>query len=785
MKRIASLLILLPLLLPFSAQAALPDCPTIRIDSPATLAGAAAGNAYAATIIQLGSANATFAVSAGSLPSGLALAANGTLSGTPVQTGDFVFTAMATDSASGCSGGRVYKLSVAQINHAPSFSAGPAQTSLEDAGAQTVANWATAIGDNDGNGQALDFQITGNTNAALFAVAPAVSPTGTLTYTAAPNANGTASVTLVLHDNGGTANGGVDTSPPQTFTINVTAVNDVPSFTGGTAASAFESAGPQSVPNFHTAISAGPPDESGQSLSFATTVVGTTGSLTFSAPPAVSPTGTLTFTATNGSFGTATVSAVLSDNGGTANGGVNASPAQTFVITINSVNHPPVFSAGGPQTVLEDAGAQTAAGFLSGIGDGDDGTQAITFAIASNTNAALFSAGPAIAANGTLTYTPAANANGTATISVRAQDNGGTANGGIDTSAPQTFAINVTAVNDAPSFTPGANPGVNEDSGAASIAWATAISAGPPNEAGQTLAFAANVTAGAALFAVAPAISPAGQLTFTPAANANGNATVSVTLQDNGGTANGGVDTSAAQTLTITVTAVDDAPVAVNDSATVEQDSTNNPIDVLANDTDIDGGPVLITAVTQPANGSVAITGGGSGLTYTPDAGYSNDPPDEPVDSFTYTLNGGSQASVGVTVNPSTGPGDTDVGAYHINGSCGILGVLGPGFTLTAGPTTPLPVGTSVVITGSGVPNIGVFSVTGGTANVAVLSATSRLITLTSALPAGATIAFRTTLSISVAFTLNGVTSLPTGFVGTGGKPAGSVSSTLILCSAT
>ena len=45
-----------------------------------------------------------------------------------------------------------------------------------------------------------------------------------------------------------------------------------------------------------------------------------------------------------------------------------------------------------------------------------------------------------------------------ATITVTLADNGGTANGGVDTSAPQTFTITVTAVNDAPSFTPGANP---------------------------------------------------------------------------------------------------------------------------------------------------------------------------------------------------------------------------------------------------------------------------------------------------------------------------------------
>lgn len=128
----------------------------------------------------------------------------------------------------------------------------------------------------------------------------------------------------------------------------------------------------------------------------------------------------------------------------------------------------------------------------------------------------------------------------------------------------------------------------------------------------------------------------------------------------------------------------------------------------------------------------------------------------------------------------------TDVGAYALNGSCGAPGVLGPGFTLTASPTASLPVGTTLLITGSGVANIGVFSVSGGaSASQAVLSGTSRLFTLTSELAAGATVAFRTTLSTSVRFTLNGAITLPEGYVGTGAKSSATVSSTLIGCSTT
>ena len=51
----------------------------------------------------------------------------------------------------------------------------------------------------------------------LFASGPSVAADGTLTYTTALNANGSATITLVLQDNGGILNGGVDTSPPQFF----------------------------------------------------------------------------------------------------------------------------------------------------------------------------------------------------------------------------------------------------------------------------------------------------------------------------------------------------------------------------------------------------------------------------------------------------------------------------------------------------------------------------------------------------------------------------------------
>ncbi len=111
-------------------------------------------------------------------------------------------------------------------NVAPSFVKGPNQTVLENAGAQTINGWATSIsaGPPSEAGQALDFIVT-NSNNGLFASQPAVDASGTLTFTPAAHVNGSATVTIRLHDSGGTVDGGVDTSAPQIFLITVTPGN--------------------------------------------------------------------------------------------------------------------------------------------------------------------------------------------------------------------------------------------------------------------------------------------------------------------------------------------------------------------------------------------------------------------------------------------------------------------------------------------------------------------------------------------------------------------------------
>ena len=543
------------------------------------------------------------------------------------------------------------------MNSAPSFTVGPNQTILEDAGAQTVTPWATAIspGPADEAAQTVTFAITGNTNAALFSVAPAVSPTGTLTYTPAANAVGTATITLTLSDDGGTAGGGVDTSAPQTFTITVTAVNDIPIFTVGPNQTATENSGAHTVAGWATAISAGPPNEAGQTLTF--NVTGNTNAALFSAGPAVSSTGTLTYTLAPNTSGAATITLTLSDNGGTANGGVDTSAPQTFTITVTGVNTAPSFTVGANQTVLEDAGAQSVPNWATAIDPGgpDEAGQTLTFNITGNTNAALFSVAPAVSSTGTLTYTTAPNASGTATITLVLQDNGGTANGGVDTSAPQTFTITVTAVNDAPSFVSGGNRTSAEDAGAQSVAnWATAISAGPADEAGQTLAFVVTGNTNPALFSVAPAVSAAGTLTYMSAPNAFGSADITLVLQDSGGTANGGVNTSAPVIFTITVTPVNDpltltvptityatagnTQLHVSGAARAGLASIADASSILTKSipTDIDGPqpPEVVAFSGATTSGTATLNADGS-FTYVPNAGFTG------TDSFTFQVTDG------------------------------------------------------------------------------------------------------------------------------------------------
>jgi hypothetical protein len=176
-------------------------------------------------------------------------------------------------------------------------------------------------------------------------------------------------------------------------------------------------------------------------------------------------------------------------------------------------------------------------------------------------------------------------------------------------------------VNDTPSFTVGADQTVNEDAGPQTVnGFATGISAGPADEAGQAVDFIVSNNDNA-LFAVQPTIDASGNLTYTLAADANGSATVTVQIHDNGG----GADTSAPQTFVITVNAVNDAPVnAVPGAQSVNEDtdlvlSGANALSI--SDVDIGAGNAT---VTLSVGSGVLTLSGTAGLIFSVGDGTSD-----------------------------------------------------------------------------------------------------------------------------------------------------------------
>lgn len=342
------------------------------------------------------------------------------------------------------------------------------------------------------------------------------------------------------------------------FEVTAPTLNTPPLFSKGPSSTVPMDSGTQTISAWATNIRAGASSETTQTVSF--NVVAGNLAL-FSVQPAVASNGTLTFTPALHAAGSTTISVTPQDNGGIAGGGIDTGVAQTFTITVQP-NIAPKFVKGANISIGEDTGANTISNWATSIsaGAGEIG-QTLSF-IVTNTANSLFSTQPAVAPDGTLTFTLAGETPGFATVSVTAVDDGG----GANFSATQTFSITVLGVNNAPSFTPGADVSVRHNVGTQTLAdWATAISAGP-GEA-QSLAFEVT-TPQSTLFITQPAISASGTLTFNPHPLRGGVATITATLRDNGGTATGGVD-FVTHTFTITTRAVNDAPSFVPSTTTI------------------------------------------------------------------------------------------------------------------------------------------------------------------------------------------------------------------------
>ena len=420
-----------------------------------------------------------------------------------------------------------------------------------------------------------------------------------LIFTPAADSSGSpyASYTFQVEAGGGASSGnGVIDPNPKTMTIDVTFVNQAPSGTSKTISIAKNSAYTLQTSDFGF-TDPNIPAKSLQAVEITSTP--TAGSLTDDAsgtavtvaagtfvPVADISSGDLVFTpaanATGSPYGSFTFQ--VQNNGGTANGGVNIDPtAKTMTFDVIVPNSAPSGTSNTVNTTENHAYVfQT-----SDFGFSDPNTPPNAFQAVKVTtlpahgtltdNGVNVTAGTFVSAadisSGKFAFTPASDSSGNAyaSFTFQVQNNGGTLAGGVDTDpTPKTMTVNVTFVNQAPTGTSKSINVVQNTSHTFSTSDFGYIDPNSPAESLLAVEITTTPTAGALtddasgtpVTVAAGTFVPVaditnGDLVFTPAANTLGSPYASFTfqVQNNGGTANGGVDTDPTP-KTITLNAV-------------------------------------------------------------------------------------------------------------------------------------------------------------------------------------------------------------------------------------
>ncbi|KAI9549369.1 hypothetical protein GHT06_003735 [Daphnia sinensis] len=482
-----------------------------------------------------------------------------------------------------------------------------------------------------------------------------VNADGSFTFTPVANYNGTVPViTYTVSD----LNGGTDTGD---LAITVTTVNDAPVATDDLVTTLEDSPVSGNVLTNDTDVEGNTLTVSGYSI------VGITGPFTIGTPATIPSIGTIVVNA-DGSFiftpvanynGTVPViTYTVSDgNGGTDTG--------DLAITVTSVNDMPV-AVDDVVTTPEDS--PVSGNVLTNDTDVEGNTLTvsgysivgITGPFTIGTPATIPSIGTIVVnGDGSFTFTPEANYNGTVpVITYMVSDE----NGGTDTG---DLAITVTAVNDAPvavddtittleDFPVSGNILTNDtdvEGNTLTVSGYSIVGITGPFTIGTTETIPSIGTI---------VVNADGTFTFTPIANFNGTVPVITYTVSDG---NGGMDSG---DLTITVTSVNDVPVAVDD---IISSSGDSPVsgNVLTNDTDVEGntltvsgysilgltGPFTIgTTETIPSIGTILVNSDGT-FTFTPVANYNG-----AVPVITYTVSDG---------NGGTDTGDLTITVTAVN----------------------------------------------------------------------------------------------------------------------
>ncbi len=461
-----------------------------------------------------------------------------------------------------------------------------------------------------------------------------INPDGTVTFTPNPNFNGTTTVTYTISDgNGGTATA--------TVTLTVDPVNDVPVATPDVDQTDEDTPVTVSVLDNDTDADGDPLTVTAATAPNGTVVINPDGTVTYTPDPNFNGTDTITYTVSDGNGGFATT---------------------TATITVNPVNDVPV-AVNDNVSTPEDAPVTIPVLGNDTDADGDP----LTVTDATSPDGTVV-----INPDGTITFTGNPDFNGPTTITYTISDG----NGGTSTA---TVTVDVTPVNDAPVVTPDV----------ATTPEDTPVTLSPLDNAtdidGDPLVISSATSPNGTV-----TINPDGTITYTPDPNFNGTDVITYQVSDG----NGGFTTA---TITVTVSPVNDPPVAANDIADTDEE-VPLIIPVLANDVDLDGDPLTVTTATA-ANGTVVINPDGT-ITYTPNIDFFG------TDTITYTIsdgNGGtSTATVAVTVrNVNEVPVDGDEQVFGIGGAETIIDVLANGSDPDGDPlsvfTAKVDIGTVVI----------------------------------------------------------------------------------------
>ena len=577
-----------------------------------------------------GGIQTTFSNAAGSW----SVVASGAVTYTPALnfTGPASVTYRVNDNGGATSNTATFTVTITAVNDAP-VAVNDNTTTLEDT--PVTLNVTTNDTDIDGTINAATVDLDPGTGGIQTTFSNAaggwsVVASGAVTYTPALNFTGPASVTYRVNDNGGA------TSNTGTFAVTITAgstppvaVNDNTPTTEDTPVALNVTTNDTDVDGTINAATVDlDPGTGGIQTTFSNAAGGW----------GVVASGVVTYTPTLNYTGPASITYTVNDDDGlTSNAG-------TFTVAITAVNDVPV-AVNDATTTTEDTPVTLNVTTNDTDVDGTINAATVDLDPATGGIQTTFSnaaGGWSVVASGAVTYTPALNLTGPASVTYRVNDNGGA------TSNTGTFAVAITAANDAPvavndntttlEDTPVTLNVTTNDTDIDGTINAATVDLDPGTGGIQTTF--SNAAGGWSVVA-------SGAVTYTPALNFTGPASVTYRVNDNGGA------TSNTATFTVAITAVNDAPVAVNDNTTTPE-NTPVTLNVTTNDTDVDGTINAATVDLDPGTGGIQTTfsnaAGGWGVvasgavTYTPALNYSG-----PA-SVTYRVNDNS----GATSNTAT-----------------------------------------------------------------------------------------------------------------------------------